>query len=111
MYASLRNIGIRLTNLDGLLLQESQVRKLLRPSERVHRNFMDYIYTENPFGKEDQRFIYHEHDFVSLQTYEESWIDELMHRLMGHCKKGLLQVNLNAPRVRKRYIRTLTDAM
>jgi hypothetical protein len=54
---------------------------------------MDYIYTENPFVDErDQRFIFHEHDFVALQAYEESWLDELVHRFMGHCKSGPLRV-------------------
>jgi hypothetical protein len=55
---------------------------------------MDYIYTENPFVDErDQRFIFHEHDFVTLQEYEESWLDELVHRFMGHCKSGPLRVS------------------
>ena len=78
---------------DNLLLQESQLRKLPRPSERVHRNFMDYIWAENPFGEDDQRFIFHEHDFVSLQIYQDSWLDQLMHRFLGHCKKGILRVS------------------
>ena len=84
---------VGLTVSDAELLRDSQLRKLPRPSERVHRNFMDYIYTENPFVDErDQRFIFHEHDFVALQAYEESWLDELVHRFMGHCKSGPLRV-------------------
>ncbi|KAF8849170.1 hypothetical protein BDZ45DRAFT_697789 [Acephala macrosclerotiorum] len=81
----------KLEEYDKLLFNESRNRKLPRPSERVHHNFMDYVYTENTIDKEDQRFIYHEHDFVTLQEYEESRLDELMHRFMGHCKHGPLK--------------------
>jgi hypothetical protein len=54
---------------------------------------MDYVVTENPFVESDQDFIYHEHDFVSLEEIEESWLDQLMHRLMGHAKRGILRVS------------------
>jgi hypothetical protein len=80
-----------------MLLMEAEIRKLPRPSERVHRNFMDFVYTENPFVESDQEFIFHEHDFVSLEEIEESWLDQLMHRIMGHCKKGILQVCFQKP--------------
>lgn len=53
---------------------------------------MDYMYTEHPFSDEDERFVYHEPDFVSLQEHEANWLDELMHRFMNHCKKGILRV-------------------
>ena len=75
-----------------MLLLEAQIRKLPRPSERVHRNFMDFIYTENPFGESDQQFIFNEHDFVSLEEFEESWLDQIIHRLMGHATKGIFRV-------------------
>jgi len=54
---------------------------------------MDFIYAETPFEEREQNFIFHEHDFVSLQEYEDdSWLDALLHRFMGHCRKGFLQV-------------------
>jgi hypothetical protein len=56
---------------------------------------MDYIYTENPFGESDQGFIFHEDDFVSLEHFEESWLDQLVHRLIGHATSGIFRVRLN----------------
>ena len=53
---------------------------------------MDYIVTENPFVESDQEFIYHEHDFVSLEDIEESGLDQIMHRMMGHAKSGIIRV-------------------
>jgi hypothetical protein len=53
---------------------------------------MDYIYTSKPFIAADRRFIYHEHDFVALEDFEESWLDVVMHRLVSHCKNGPLRV-------------------
>jgi hypothetical protein len=79
---------------DNLLLREAEVRKLARPSIRVHRNFFDWMFTEHPLSDDDQRFVYHEHDFVSLEDHEESWLDEIVHRFMGHCRKGILRVGL-----------------
>jgi hypothetical protein len=51
------------------------------------------MYTEHPFSDEDERFVYHEHDFVSLEEHEGSWLDDFMHRIMGHCRKGILRVS------------------
>lgn len=84
-------IDRRLKDYDELLLRETEIRKLGRPSQRVHRNFMDWIWTQNSIGPEDQQFIFHEHDFVSLQHYEDSWLDNVMHRFMAYCKRGLLR--------------------
>jgi hypothetical protein len=50
----------------------------------VYRNFMDFMYTEHPFSDSDERFVYHEQDFVSLGEYEGNWLDELMHRLVNN---------------------------
>jgi len=55
-------------------------------------NFMDFMYTEHPFSDSDERFVYHEHDFVSLEEHEANWLDEIMHRFMRHCRKGILRV-------------------
>jgi len=78
--------------VDELLLREADLRKLSRPSKRMYRNFMDFMYTEHPFSDSDERFVYHEHDFISLEKHEENWLDELMHRFMNHCKTGILRV-------------------
>jgi hypothetical protein len=86
------DVQVLTDRLDDLLLREASLRRLQRPSKRVHRNFMDYLYTEHPFEDADQRFVYHEQDFVSPQQYEESWLDDLMHRLMRHCRRGILRV-------------------
>ena len=94
-----RHFSPALTVPDDLLLLESKMRKLPRPSERVHRNFMDYIYTENPFGESDIDFIFHEQDFVSLENFEESWLDQLIHRLMGHATKGIFRVRPRISRI------------
>jgi len=45
---------------------------------------MDFMYTEHPFSDSDERFVYHEQDFVSLGEYEGDWLDELMHRLVNN---------------------------
>jgi hypothetical protein len=81
-----------LTGIDKLVLREAQLRRLPRPSQRMHRNFMDFIYTSHPFSDADERFIYHESDFVSLEEHEGNWLDELMHRFVGHCRTGILRV-------------------
>jgi hypothetical protein len=73
-----------LTRADKLVLREAALRKLSRPSKRVYRNFMDFMYTEHPFSDSDERFVYHEQDFVSLGEYEGDWLDELMHRLVNN---------------------------
>jgi hypothetical protein len=86
-----------LTCVDKLVLREAELRKLSRPSKRVHRNFLDFMYTEHAISHDDERFIYHEHDFVSLEAHEENWLDELMHRFMDHCKKGILRVIYEIP--------------
>lgn len=78
--------------VDELVLREAELRKLSRPSKRMYRNFMDFMYTEHPFSDSDERFVYHEHDFISLEKHEENWLDELMHRFMNHCKTGILRV-------------------
>jgi hypothetical protein len=94
MVSSILSIARRLflTSIDKLVLREAALRKLSRPSKRVHRNFLDFMYTEHPFSDADERFVYHEHDFVSLEEHEENWLDELMHRFMDHCRKGILRV-------------------
>jgi hypothetical protein len=83
-----------LISLDNMLLREAEIRKLSGPSKRVHRNFLDYVVTENALGEDDHRFIYHEHDFVSLADHEESWLDDIVHRFVGHCKTGPLRVSI-----------------
>lgn len=60
---------------------------------------MDYIYTENPFVESDQEFIFKEHDFVSLEDFEENWLDQLIHRLMGHATKGIFRVGPHNPKI------------
>lgn len=77
---------------DDILLRDTQLRQLRRPSKRAHRNFFDWMWTENPFGEGEKQFIFHEHDFVVLdEQHEDSWLDEFMHHLMGHCRKGILR--------------------
>lgn len=75
-----------------MVLREAQLRKLSRPSKRTYFNFMDYMYTEHPFSDSDERFVYHQDDFVTLEEHEENWLDELIHRFMRHCRKGILRV-------------------
>jgi hypothetical protein len=55
---------------------------------------MDWIYTENPFGPDEKNFIFHEHDFVALQEYDDSWLDDCMTRFIGYCNRGFLKVSL-----------------
>ena len=50
------------------------------------------MYTEHPFSDDDERFVYHEHDFISVEEYEENFLDELTHRFMDFWPKGLLRV-------------------
>jgi len=85
-------IIMALTCVDKLILREAELRKLSRPSKRVHRNFLDFMYTEHPFSDDDERFVYHEHDFISLEEYEENFLDELTHRFMDFWPKGLIRV-------------------
>ena len=53
---------------------------------------MDYICNERPFIKADRQFVFHQHDFVALEDFEESWLDVVMHRFISHCAKGPLKV-------------------
>jgi len=80
--ALIEEIDRKMEIYDNILLRDNRLRSLRRPSERVHRDYMDYIYTEQPFIEEDLRFIYHEQDFVTVQEYEDSWLDYLMHRFI-----------------------------
>jgi len=80
----MKKIDEKMEEYDKLVLREAALRKLSRPSKRVYRNFMDFMYTEHPFSDSDERFVYHEQDFVSLGEYEGNWLDELMHRLVNN---------------------------
>lgn len=53
---------------------------------------MDYFYTERPFSEEEESFVFHQQDFVAVEESEDSWLDSVMHRAMGHCSKGILRV-------------------
>jgi hypothetical protein len=53
---------------------------------------MDFFYTERPFSDQEESFVFHQQDFVALEDSEDSWLDSVMHRLMGHCRKGILRV-------------------
>ena len=97
------SIASRVTFADSSisLSLNPKLRALLRPSKRMHRNFMDYIYTENPVAESDQDLILHEHDFVSLEHFEESWLDQLVHRYMEHALKGIFRVYSQYPHIKK----------
>jgi len=89
--ALIEEIVTKLEEYDDLLLRDAGLRKLTRPSKRSHRNFMDWVWTENPFGRVDQQFIFHQNDFVVLDEYDESWLDVFMHRLMYYFNRGFLR--------------------
>ncbi|KAE9375175.1 hypothetical protein N431DRAFT_436695 [Stipitochalara longipes BDJ] len=93
----MKKIDEKLEEYDKLVLREAAMRKLSRPSKRTYLNFMDFMYTEHPFSDSDERFVYHEHDFVSLEEHEENWLDEIMHRFMRHCRKGILRTIFVSP--------------
>jgi hypothetical protein len=94
----LKGMNHGLMNVDDLLLHHANIRQLARPSQRQHRNLLDYIRTEAPFvdpERADERFVYHEHDFVSLEEYNECWLDSCAHRLIYAF--GILRVSWNVP--------------
>ncbi|CZR67715.1 uncharacterized protein PAC_17614 [Phialocephala subalpina] len=92
----IEELKAKLIEYDDLLLRDTQLRQLKRPSKRGHQNFFDWMWTENPFGEGEKSFIFHEQDFVVLDSqYEDSWLDGVMHRIMGHCRKGILRVSLS----------------
>jgi len=72
---------------------------------------MDYMYAQHPLSDSDQRFVYHQHDFVSLEQHEDNWLDELIHRFMGHCRKGILRVNYKVFLANFYFIASLTFAV
>lgn len=79
--------------LDNILLRDKKLRELPKPRKRDHRNFMDYIYTENSLvGPGEKNFIYHEHDFVLLQDHEDSWLDDRIKAFMEKLDQGFLRV-------------------
>lgn len=81
-----------LTGVDELLLRDAQLLRLSRPSRRSYLKFMDWFYTEKPFSEKEESFVFHQQDFVALEESEDSWLDSVMHKAMGHCRKGLLRV-------------------
>lgn len=87
----MKKIVQKLQEYDDLLLRDRNVRLLRRPSPRTLSNFRHYIHLSNQIGREDQRYIKYANDFVSVEEYEESWLDDRLHRFMGHCKKGILR--------------------
>jgi hypothetical protein len=64
---------------------------------------MDYMYGEHPLSESDQHFVYHQH--------EDNWLDELIHRFVGHCRKGILKVNYTVFLGNFYFIAPLTLAM
>lgn len=80
----IEEIGKKLIEYDELLLRYSELRKLRWLLERMHRNFMDFLYTADSFGPQDQGFFYHKDDFIALEDTKECWLDELIARLMGN---------------------------
>ncbi|KAL3422729.1 hypothetical protein PVAG01_06885 [Phlyctema vagabunda] len=81
----------KLEEYDELLLKDASLRKLQRPSKRIHQHFLNVLLNEHPFEDDDQRFVYHQHDFVTLEEHEESWLDTLMHRFTQHCRRGIFR--------------------
>ncbi|KAL2074203.1 hypothetical protein VTL71DRAFT_7981 [Oculimacula yallundae] len=69
------NIASKLKAYDEAILREANMRKLPRAGKRVHRNFFDVAFTEHALSEKDERFLYHEHDFVLLEEQEQSWLD------------------------------------
>jgi hypothetical protein len=58
----------------------------------MYRNFMDYIYTENSLGNDDQNFVYHEHDLISLDKPEDSWLDGMIKKALSCTGSDILRV-------------------
>lgn len=92
-----------LTGVDELLLRDAQLLRFSRPSRRNYLNFMDYFYTEKPFSEKEEGFVFHQQDFVALEESEDSWLDSVMHKAMGHCRKGLLRVRARSLRGQQEY--------
>ena len=87
-----------LISIDKLLLYDANLRRLSRPSKRVYQNFLDFIYTEQPFNEAFMRFIYHKDDFVLLEDREdECWLDNVMHifSVMKFLQVSQIPVHLN----------------
>lgn len=79
--ALVAEIEAKLLEYDELLLHHEEMRKFSRPSERTHRNFLDYIYTKPSVSENEEQFIFHGDDeFVTLQQYEENWLDQFLQR-------------------------------
>ncbi|KAN0114516.1 hypothetical protein V8E51_004060 [Hyaloscypha variabilis] len=81
-------INEKLKEYGQLLLQDTQLRQLPKPSTRIFKNFFKWIYSENCFGAGEQNFLYHQHDFVILQEYENNWLDEKLNYLLSYCNRG-----------------------
>jgi hypothetical protein len=57
---------------------------------------MDWIHTEHPFGLGQMNVIFHEHNFVTLQGYGDSWLDnhqDCIGRFISYCKRAYLEVS------------------
>jgi len=79
--------------LGQLLLQDTQLRRLPKPSTWTFKNFFKWIFSENAFGPNDQNYIYHQHDFIALQESDSSWLDDIIIQLVTYCNRGAFRVS------------------
>jgi hypothetical protein len=75
-------------DIDELVFHMHQMGSLGSPRTRNHRSVFNWIYNEKPINKDEDRFIYHKGDLVTLSKSVEGYniITALMYSLMDRFK-------------------------
>lgn len=78
--------------LGTLLSQDAELRKLPRPSKRLHRSLFNYLWAYKPLEKTDEQFIYHENDFVlTCDQDHDQWLDNILSDHLSRHPMSLLR--------------------
>jgi hypothetical protein len=81
-------------DIDDLLPQDIQLRKLHKPSEKMHKTLLNWIFSNRPVVQEDERFIFHRDDFVCFADHAQSnWFYDNLDSYAYRHKNGFLRVS------------------
>ena len=81
-------------DIGDLLLQDIKLRKLQNPSEMMHKILFNWMFSNRPVVREDERFIFHRDDFVCLADHAQSnWFYDNLVSYAYRNKNGFLRVS------------------
>ena len=73
-----------LTELDDLILRETELARLSRPSKRNYHSLLDYLYVEQDVCPEEEAYFLHPDQMISLANgSDNSWLDTKVEALLA----------------------------